>query len=87
VYEDALKNLQDQMQAILPPPQGDAALIKRATDIRSGYGCSRSTDGLYIALVEELSKTGSAEFLTFDKGAGNQIKKNAPSVTMNLLPI
>jgi hypothetical protein len=38
-------------------------------------------------LVEELSKTGSAEFLTFDKGAVNQVKKNAPSVTVNLLPI
>jgi hypothetical protein len=27
-------------------------LIARAEQIRSGYGCSRSADGIYIALAE-----------------------------------
>src|ERR1700752_1521309 len=51
-YDDAIKNFQDQMEAMLPPRQGDAALIGRAKDIQGAYGCSHSADGLYIALVE-----------------------------------
>ncbi len=82
-YDEAIENFKDQMKAIAPPPQGETALIKRAKEIQSGYGCSHSADCLYIALAESLG----AEFLTFDKGLVNQTAKNAPSVTVNLLPI
>jgi len=37
-------------------------------------------------LTEELSKSGTAEFLTFDKRAINVAANNAPSVKVNLLP-
>jgi predicted nucleic acid-binding protein len=86
-YEEAIENFLDQMKAILPPPNGEVTLLIRAKEIRSGYGCSRSTDGLYIALTEELAQKGAAEFLTFDKDVVNQIAKNAPTVKVNLLPI
>lgn len=86
-YDDAIENFADQMQMILPPPDGEASLIKRAKEIRSGYGCSRSSDSLYIALTEALTRSGAAEFLTFDGDTVNQIAKNAPTVKVNLLPI
>jgi predicted nucleic acid-binding protein len=82
----AIEIFQDHMSVILPPPGGEAPLISRAEEVRSGYGCSRSADGLYVALTEELMKTGAAEFLTFDKDVVNQIGKNAPTVKVNLLP-
>ena len=85
-HQEAIENLQDQMNAILAPPSGEAALIARAEEIRSSYGCSRSADGLYIALAEELAQTGAAELLTFDTGIVNQVARNAPTVTVNLLP-
>jgi len=81
----AVADLCTYMGMILPPPQGDRALIARAEQIRSGYGCSRSADGLYLALTEELSGTGPAEFLTFDAGLQNQVRANAPSVVIRLL--
>jgi predicted nucleic acid-binding protein len=51
-----------------------------------GDRCLPSADGVYIALTEELSKSGTAEFLTFDKRAINVAANNAPSVKVNLLP-
>jgi predicted nucleic acid-binding protein len=54
---------------------------------RDGYGCSRSSDGLYIALAEELVNTYDTEIVTFDKGFINQAAKNAPTVKVNLLTI
>ncbi len=86
-YEEAIENFRDQMKAILPPPNGDASFIVRAKKILGSYGCSHTTDGLYIALTEALEMNGAAEFLTFDKGVLNQIAKNAPTVKVNLLPI
>jgi len=71
---------------LLLPPLGDAALYARAEEIRSGYSCLHSADGFYIALTEELAKSGPAEFVTFDKRAVNVAAKNAPSVKVNLLP-
>jgi predicted nucleic acid-binding protein len=71
---------------LLPPPMGDAALYVRAEEIRQGYSCLHSADGFYIALTEELAKSGPAEFLTFDKRVVNVVASNAPSVTVNLLP-
>jgi predicted nucleic acid-binding protein len=85
-YDEAIQNFEDQMKAILLPPYGDIALLRRAKEIRDGYGCSRSSDSIYIALAEELSKTGLAEFLTLDKDVINQVARNAPSVMVNLLP-
>jgi len=81
----AVADLCTYMGMILPPPQGDRALIARAEQIRSGYGCSRSADGLYLALTEELAGEGPAELLTFDSELQNQVRKNAPSVVIRLL--
>ena len=73
------------MQGILPSPRGDASLITRAEEVRSGYGCSRSADGIYIALAEDLSKTGPTKLLTFDQDLENQVKQNAPTVSVHLI--
>ena len=48
----AIKNFERLMLGIEPPPMGEAALIARAEQLRTGYGCSRSADGVYIALAE-----------------------------------
>jgi predicted nucleic acid-binding protein len=85
-YEKAILAFKKQLAPISMPPGGDASLIDRAIEIQSGYGCSRSADCLYIALAEELAKSGAAELLTFDKGAVNQVARHAPSVKVNLLP-
>ncbi len=63
----------------------DIFLVKRAVEIRETYGCSRSSDSLYIALAEDLSKNRTVELLTFDKGMINQSAKNAPTVTLKFL--
>jgi predicted nucleic acid-binding protein len=73
------------MSMILPPPNGDRALVARAEQIRQGYGCSRSADGLYIALTEALAAGGTSEVLTFDGGMVNQAKASAPTVKVRLL--
>lgn len=86
-YDDSIVDFTDQLKGISPPPNGEASLAERAEEIRQGYGCSRSSDSLYIALAEELAVWGNAELLTFDKGFVNQVAKNAPTVTINLLPV
>ena len=87
LYEKAVENFHDQAITFLPPPSGEASLIKRAKEIRQGYGCSRSSDSLYIALAEELTGLSNVELLTFDKGFPNQVAKHAPAVKVNLLPV
>jgi len=87
IYEKAIENFYDQAISLLPPPGGEASLIKHAKEIRQGYGCSRSSDSLYISLAEELAISGNAELLTFDKGFVNQVAKSAPTVKVNLLPV
>ena len=79
--------LKDQLAAILPPPSGDAALVQRAREIQNGYSCLHSADCLYLALAEELAANGTAEFVTFDKRVVNVAAKNAPTVTVQLLPV
>jgi predicted nucleic acid-binding protein len=74
-YEEAIQNFQDQMAAMILPPQSDAAFIQRATEMQQGYGCSHSTDCLYLALAEELGARSPTELLTFDKGFINQAAK------------
>ena len=84
-YGQALVDLEQLIRGFLPPPSGEAALIGRAAAIRTGYGCSRSSDGLYLALAEELALVGPALILTLDGGMPNQAARNAPTVNIHLL--
>ncbi|MCP9495181.1 MAG: PIN domain-containing protein [Pyrinomonadaceae bacterium MAG19_C2-C3] len=86
-HRQAVKEFTDYFKVINPPPNGEAALVTRAEDIRTSYGCSRTSDGLYLALTENLSTGWSSEIVTFDDGFRNQAAKNAPSVKVNVLPI
>ncbi len=70
---------------ILPPPYGEASIVLRAEAMRSGYGCSRSADGIYIALAEELTKSMPTVILTFDQSMGNQAASHAPTVKVETL--
>jgi predicted nucleic acid-binding protein len=81
----ALNLLQNYLPDISPTPNGDFSLAARAEAIRQGYGCSRSADGLYIALAEALTQQGPTELLTFDRGMVKQAAQNAPTVKVNLL--
>ncbi len=65
----------------------DGSLTPALYEIRQGYGCSRSSDSLYITLAEELAISANVELLTFDKGFVNQVAKSAPTVKVNLLPV
>lgn len=87
MHARAIRRLRSTLAIILPPPSGDASLAWRAEQIRSGYGCSRSADGLYIALAEQLAQTGPAELVTFDAGMPSQAAATAPSVVVRLLVI
>ncbi|MDX2043359.1 MAG: type II toxin-antitoxin system VapC family toxin [Acidobacteriota bacterium] len=86
-YDESVEDFQDQLSGIRSLPNGDFSLIKRAKEIRQNYGCSRSSDSLYIALAEELATSHNVELLTFDTGFINQAAKNAPAVKVNLLPV
>ncbi len=86
-YEKAIKAFEYYLNFISLSPNGEASLLKRAVEIREGYGCSRSSDGFYIALAEELSTNYDTEIVTFDKGFINQAAKNAPTVKVNLLTV
>ena len=86
-HAQAVQSLDIRMGAILPPPSGDAALVLRAEQIRGAYGCSRSADGLYLALLEELAQSGEAELLTFDVALKTQASIVLPALTVTLLPL
>ena len=86
-YDEAIDIFGDYLKGIELSPNGEASLLKRAVEIRVGYGCSRSSDSLYLALAEELAATYDTEIVTFDKGFINQAAKNAPTVKINLLRI
>ena len=81
----ALKLLQNYLPDIALPPSGDFALAARAEALRQNYGCSRSSDGIYLALAEELAQQGPTELLTFDQGMVNQAAQHAPTVKIKLL--
>ena len=66
---------------------GEKSLVLRAEAIRTTYTCRRSADGIYIALAEELTATRPTVLLTFDKDMPNQIAKNAPTVSVQLLTV
>lgn len=86
-YDEAIDVFADYLKGIIFTPNGEASLLKRAVEIREGYGCSRSSDGLYIALAEELAKTYDTEIVTFDQGFINQAAKHAATVKVNLLTV
>ena len=83
-HETAITSFLDLMKNI-STPDDERALIKRAVEIRASYGCSRSSDSLYIALAEDLAKTRTVELFTLDRGMINQAAKNAPMVTVKVL--
>jgi predicted nucleic acid-binding protein len=84
-HASAVADLGTYLGMVLPAPNGDRTLVARAEQIRSGCGCSRSADGLYLALAEELTAIGTPENATFDAGLRNQARANAPSVNVILL--
>ena len=84
-YAVAVAVFQRTMTSVLPPPNGDAALIQRAEQIGNGYGCSHSADSIYIALAEELEQTRQTVLLTFDQQLPGQAANKAPTVTVKLL--
>jgi predicted nucleic acid-binding protein len=85
-HQAAIETFNDYMQTIHPSLHGDIPFILRAEEIRRGYSCLHTTDAFYLALAEELAKSGAAEFLTFDKRVVNVAAKNAPTVKVKLLP-
>lgn len=85
-YREAIAAFNDYMQTIHPSPNGDIPFILRAEEICKGYSCLHTTDAYYLALTEELAKSGAAEFMTFDKRVVNVAAKNAPTVKVKLLP-
>lgn len=86
-YGVAIRRFFTLMRDVQPPPQGERSLIPLAERIRSGFGCSRSADSLYIALAEQLSQMQTTRLLTFDKDLPNQVARNAPGVNVHLLTI
>lgn len=85
-HGQAIRDFAVLMQNVLPPPNGDAALILRADQICAGYGASRSADAVYLALAEELAASyADVRLLTFDADLPKQAARNAPTVTVHLL--
>lgn len=83
-HEKAIESFLNLMKNIRAPDD-ETDLVKRAVEIRESYGCSRSSDGFYIALAEDLAKSRTVELLTFDKGMINQAARNAPTITVKVL--
>jgi predicted nucleic acid-binding protein len=83
-YEEALDSFQRYL-TIVSFMTDDAFLAARAVETRESYGCSRSSDGLYIALADVLARNNQVELLTLDAGMVNQAARNSSSVTVNLL--
>lgn len=86
-HAHAILTFETLMMNILPPPDGEVSLVRRAEAIRTSYGCSRSADGIYVALAEVLAQSMPTVILTFDQNMQNQITRNAPTVTVQVLTI
>jgi predicted nucleic acid-binding protein len=84
-HDNAIEDFNDYMNTVTTA--ADVSLIKRAAEIRKGYGCSRSSDAIYLALAEELTASFNVEIVTFDAGIVNQAGKNTKLVKVNLLPV
>lgn len=81
----AVQDFDTFMGFILPPPNGDGALVLRAEAIRGSYTCRRSADGIYVALAEQLAAVRPTILLTFDQDMSKQAARNAPTVNVRLL--
>lgn len=84
-YEYAVAEFEILMQSILPPPLGEASLVRPAQTVGADYGCSRSADGIYIALAEQLAQTRPTVLITFDKALARQASLRAAGVTVKFL--
>ena len=85
-HSSAVLNLITMMGQILPPPTGDKTLVKRAEEIRGSLACTRSADGIYLALAEELHKAASTEVVTFDGAMKAQATACSLSPQVVVLP-
>ena len=85
-HDSALQAFISLMRAVNPPPFGDKSLIKRADETRGNLGCSRSADGIYLALAEELGKDSATEVLTFDHGMQAQAVASSIGPLVVVLP-
>jgi len=83
----AVRDFAAFMTQVLSAPHGEAGLIMDAERFRIGYGCSRSADGLYLALAEQLAKTIPTTLLTFDIALRSQATLKAPTVNVHLLTL
>ncbi len=83
-HEKAVESFLNLMKNI-STPDNETDLVKRAVEIRGNYGCSRSSDSLYLVLAEDLATNRTIELLTLDKGMITQAAKNAPTVTVKVL--
>lgn len=83
----AIGFFQEYLAIISPPPNGETSLIDEAEQSRQGYGCSRTSDGLYIALAGHLAKERPTELLTLDNDLKIQVSKILPGVVVNKLSI
>ena len=86
-YRNAVAVFAELMKDIHPPPDGEASLIGQVEEIQEGYGCSRTSDGFYLALAERLQTVASVELATTDAGMKKQAQAKAPSVIVQLLPV
>ena len=84
-HADAIQTLVLILSCTNTSPGGDLQLTERAEQIRAGYGCSRSADGIFIALCEELTRHGQSELATFDESLHLQAARNAPTVVVHTL--
>ena len=75
------------MRLVRSPPHGEGSLVLRAEAVRGTYTCRRSSDGIYIALAEELAASRPTTLLTFDEKMGKQTAREAPSVTVHLVTV
>ncbi len=84
-FDQAVLDLVSFMKRVSHSPINDFQLIPRIHQIGKGYGCSRSADGAYIALAEELAKLVPTALITFDQELPKQVASNAPTVNVHLL--
>lgn len=83
-HSNAIKSFLDLIRNISMPAD-DTTLLIPAIEILKTYGCSHSSDSLYIALAKSLAEDGTVELFTLDQGMKKQAAKNAPSVVVNVL--
>jgi predicted nucleic acid-binding protein len=84
-HAQAIADFQTLMLRISPPPNGESSLIARAEALRASYGCSRSADGIYIALAADLASSTPTVLLTFDQELPKQAGRHAPAVAVRVL--